>query len=67
MTGSAARSLTPPEHAGAYIFRSIDVLLQAGLSLDDIKERQAGMVKSAMDTRSDQYRKAQANMKDQLH
>jgi hypothetical protein len=67
MTGSAARSLTPPEHAGAYVFRSIDVLLQAGLSLGEIKERHAGMVKIAMDIRSDQYRKAEAKMKDQLH
>jgi len=66
MTGSAARSLTPPEHAGAYVFRSIDVLIQAGLSLDEIKERHAGMVKIAMDIRSDQYRKAEAKMKDHL-
>jgi hypothetical protein len=49
-----------------HIFRSIDVLLQAGLSLDEIKERHAGMVKIAMDIRSDQYRKAEAKMKDHL-
>ena len=67
MDRKLARALTPPEHAGACIFRSIDVLIQGGLSLDEIKERHAGMVKIAMDMRSDQYRKADAKMKDQLH
>ena len=50
--------LTPPEQAGAYIFRSIDVLIKAGLSLEEIKVRHQEMVHIAMDIRSEQYRKA---------
>jgi hypothetical protein len=53
-----SRKLTPPELAGAYIFRSIDVLIKAGLSMEEIKLRQQEMMRLAIDIRSEQCRKA---------
>ena len=53
-----SRQLTPPELAGAYNFRSIDILIKAGLSLDEIRQRHQDMVRIAMDVRSEQYRKS---------
>jgi hypothetical protein len=52
-----SRKLTPPEQAGAYIFRSIDVLIKAGLSWDEIMQRHQEMVRMALTMRSEQYRK----------
>ena len=53
-----SRKLTPPEQAGAYIFRSIDVLIKAGLSMEEIKARQQEMMRMATEIRSEQVRKA---------
>lgn len=52
-----SRQLAPPELAGAYIFRSIDVHIKVGLPLDEIRQRHQEMVRIAMDVRSEQYRK----------
>jgi hypothetical protein len=56
------RKLTPPEHAGAYIFRSIDVLIKAGLSWDEIMQRHQEMVRVALTIRGEQYRKADGTL-----
>jgi hypothetical protein len=53
-----SRKLTPPELAGAYILRSIDVLVQAGLSWEEIEQRYREMVRTALAIRGEQYRKA---------
>jgi hypothetical protein len=53
-----SRKLTPPEQAGAYIFRSIDVLIQAGLSWEEIEQRHREMVRTALTIRGGQVRKA---------
>jgi hypothetical protein len=49
-----SRKLTPPEHAGAHILRSIDVLLKAGLSMDEIEECHAEMVLASIMIRREQ-------------
>ena len=57
-----SRKLTPPEHAGAYIFRAIDVLIKAGLSFDEITERIEGMTRISLDVRGDQLKKADEDL-----
>ena len=51
-----------PEQAGAYVFRSIDVLIQEGLSWEEIERRHREMVRMAIEIRSEQYRKADASL-----
>jgi hypothetical protein len=57
-----SRKLTPPEQAGAYILRSIDVLIKAGLSWDEIMQRHQEMVRVALTIRGEQYRKADGTL-----
>lgn len=52
-----SHQLTPPELAGAYVFRSIDMLIKAGLSLEEIRQRHQDMGRVAMEVRSEQGRK----------
>ncbi len=54
-----SRNLTPPELAGAYILRSIDVQIKARCSFDEIVERHGEMTRVAMQIRSEQFEEAQ--------